>query len=474
MRKIKAIAGRSVKCAPMSKIDLSYAMRTVPRYTSYPTAPHFHDGLSADTYVSWLEALGPSDTLSLYLHVPYCREICHYCGCHTKATRKEAPLVAYAKTLRQEIELVAAHLTSAGSVRHIHWGGGTPSLLPHTDLLQITQDLQDRFQFAADVEHAIELDPRNVTPALAETLQKMGVNRASLGVQDFDLTVQKAIGRVQPFDLVAKAVADLHAVGLTDLNFDLMYGLPEQTRETILDTITKTLELRPGRIALFGYAHVPWMRKHQTLMDETRLPDAAERLAMADLARTALQDAGYTAIRLDHFALPEDSMAQQLEAGDLRRNFQGYTTDQGDQLIGFGVSSIGKLSQGYIQNLPDVGGWRRKIEAGTSPIGKGLALSTDDLLRGRIIEQLMTDYQCDVEKTCGAFGVCTSSLSDCFDALSGLADDGLVRLSRSGDHGFRVEITEQGQPYVRLAAAAFDAYLGGSMTSGKARHSTAV
>lgn len=474
LRKIKARQTGNDDCPGMSKIDLSYAMRTVPRYTSYPTAPHFHDGLTADTYAQWLESLGADDSLSLYLHVPYCREICHYCGCHTKATRKDAPLVAYAKTLREEIDLVAGHLSKAGPVRHIHWGGGTPSLLPASELRAIADDLKSRFQLSDDIEHAIELDPRNVTAELAQTLAEIGVNRASLGVQDFDLTVQKAIGRVQPFELVAKAVADLRAAGLTELNFDLMYGLPEQTSETILDTISKTLELDPGRIALFGYAHVPWMRKHQTLMDESRLPNAAERLAMADLARTTLQQAGYIPIGLDHFARPDDSMAIHLANGTLRRNFQGYTTDQGEQLVGFGVSSIGRLTQGYVQNLPDVGNWKRQIEAGQLPVSKGLALSTDDLVRGRIIEQLMTDYRCDVAAACAAHDVCTSTLSGSFDTLSELVENGLVELSPSGSGDFLVTITEAGTPYVRLAAAAFDAYLQDSLSSGKARHSTAV
>jgi oxygen-independent coproporphyrinogen-3 oxidase len=449
-------------------------MHNVPRYTSYPTAPHFHEGVTETTYAGWLGTLTPRDSLSLYLHVPFCRELCHYCGCHTKATRQEAPLIAYAATLGQEIGLVAERMPRAGQVRHIHWGGGTPSLLPRQSLIDLAGILRARFDLAEDLEHAIELDPRLVGRELAQTLAIVGINRASLGVQDFDPEVQKAIGRVQPYEVVAKATGHLRAAGIDALNFDLMYGLPGQSPATILDTVEKTLSLAPGRIALFGYAHVPWMRKHQRLIDEKALPTAAERLELADLARAELVKAGYVAIGLDHFALPCDSMAVALCDGSLKRNFQGYTTDQGEQLIGFGVSSIGRLSSGYIQNMLDVGAWRRSVEAGRLPVAKGLALTADDRLRGRIIEELMTNYACDLSPVCQSYGLTTGHLDDAFAALEDLASDGLVRLDRSDNDNARVEVTEAGRPYVRLAAAAFDAYLADSQASGKARHSAAV
>jgi len=458
----------------MMNDPISYALRNVPRYTSYPTAPHFHNGVTAETYADWLASLTPDDSLSLYLHVPYCREICHYCGCHTKATRQDAPLTAYAKTLGQEIGLVSEHIRNGGPVRHIHWGGGTPSLLPRQSLIELTGLMRVLFDFAPDLEHAIELDPRLVTRDLAETLATIGINRASLGVQDFDPDVQKAIGRVQSYDVVADATSYLKAAGVDALNFDLMYGLPGQSARTILDTVDKTLSLSPGRIALFGYAHVPWMRKHQRLIDEKALPSAAERLELADLARTALLKAGYVAIGLDHFAREDDSMAVALRDGSLKRNFQGYTTDQGEQLIGFGVSSIGKLSKGYIQNISDVGNWRRSIQNGELPVAKGLALSADDRIRGRIIEELMTNYVCDLTPICNAFGQSTSAVADAFSALEDLAADGLVRLERGDNDNARVQVTEAGRPYVRLAAAAFDAYLANSQASGRAKHSAAV
>ncbi|KZM51417.1 oxygen-independent coproporphyrinogen III oxidase [Labrenzia sp. OB1] len=458
----------------MTKDPLSHAMRNVPRYTSYPTAPHFHDGVTANTYANWLNAVSPDDSLSLYLHVPYCRELCHYCGCQTKATRQDAPLKAYAATLGQEISLVSEHLREAGPVRHIHWGGGTPSLLPQQSLIDLAGLLRVQFDLDPNVEHAIELDPRLVSAELAETLALIGVNRASLGVQDFDTDVQKAIGRLQPYKIVEQTVACLRAAGLTDLNFDLMYGLPGQTASTILDTVEKTLSLAPGRIALFGYAHVPWMRKHQRLIDESSLPSAAERLDLAELARAELTRAGYVAIGLDHFARPDDSMAVALTDGSLKRNFQGYTTDQGEQLIGFGVSSIGRLSAGFIQNRTDVGTWQRCIAAGQLPVAKGLALTVDDRMRGRIIEDLMTNYTCDLASVCREYGHSMLDLADAFRALETLAADGLVRLDRGANDNARIEVTEAGRPYVRLAAAAFDVYLADSQEAGKARHSSAV
>ncbi len=470
LRDIKAQRFASINIGAMTTDTLSYAMRNVPRYTSYPTAPHFHDGVSEETYVDWLEAIGPTDSLSLYLHVPYCRDICHYCGCHTKATKQESPLKAYGDTLAQEIKLTAAHLKNSGTVKHIHWGGGTPSLLPRQSLIELTNVMRDLFDFDPEMEHAIELDPRLVTKELAETLVQVGVNRASLGVQDFDLKVQMAIGRVQPFDVVAKATKYLRDAGLDALNFDLMYGLPGQSEATILETVEKTLKLKPGRIALFGYAHVPWMRKHQRLIDENTLPSAAERIALADLARAELLKAGYVAIGLDHFARPDDSMAIALNDGSLKRNFQGYTTDQGEELIGFGVSSIGKLSNGFIQNIPDVGNWRRAIEAGELPISKGLALSVDDRLRGQIIEELMTNYACDLEKVCESFDTGVDHLETSLNSLNELAADGLVRIEKESGAKTTVQVTDRGRPYVRLAAAAFDAYLADS----QARHSAAI
>ncbi|WP_186400128.1 oxygen-independent coproporphyrinogen III oxidase [Stappia sp. P2PMeth1] len=449
----------------MSNLDHRYATRSVPRYTSYPTAPHFHAGVTGATYGDWLAGL-PADTpLSLYLHVPYCRVICSYCGCHTKAARRDEPLLDYTDALLAEIDLVAERLPQRSRTVHIHWGGGTPSLLPRAQFLSVVERLHRHFVFDPAHEHAIELDPRTVTEDLAETLREAGITRASLGVQDFDPVVQKAIGRVQPFEQVASAVERLRAVGIDALNFDLMYGLPFQTLETVTETIRLTRDLAPGRIALFGYAHVPWMKKHQRLIDESRLPDSRERIAMADHARAHLIEAGYRAIGLDHFAMPDDTMAQALDAGRLRRNFQGYTTDTADTLIGFGASSIGRLPQGYIQNMPDTGGWSRAIADGLLPVARGIALDADDRARADIIERLMTEHAADIGEIAAAHGLPLAHFSGSMADLGELVEDGLVEID-----GARIRVTPRGAPYARIAAAAFDIYL----QSGLARHSVAV
>ncbi|WP_417692576.1 oxygen-independent coproporphyrinogen III oxidase [Roseibium sp.] len=460
----------------MSKLTRTYAARNVPRYTSYPTAPHFHSGVDATVYSRWLTELTCEDSLSLYLHVPFCRDICHYCGCLTKASRQDAPLQAYGDTLLQELELVADRLKHSGPVKHIHWGGGTPSLLPRQAFLEITGMMRVLFELAPDLEHAIELDPRHVTTELTQTLRDIGITRTSLGVQDFDRNVQKAIGRVQPRETVERALEMLRDAGLKDVNFDLMYGLPGQSEETVASTIKQALALQPSRISLFGYAHVPWMKKNQRLIDETLLPQPADRLAMAALAREALVAGDYQQIGLDHFALPDDSMATALADGTLHRNFQGYTTDQASQLIGLGVSSIGKLKAGYAQNISDVAGWRKKVQAGELPIARGFALTDEDQLRGDIIERLMTNYRCNLPASCNAFGLPLSTLDDALGILAPYVADGLARHERD-----ELVMTPEGRPFVRLVASAFDAYLKTAPSTGASkqtppvpRHSMAV
>lgn len=446
-------------------IELKYATRSVPRYTSYPTAPHFGEGVDAALYASWLAGLSDRAPVSLYLHVPYCRAICHYCGCHTKAALKDEPVIDYAEGLVKEIDLVRAAIGRRLPVAHLHWGGGTPSLLPIPSFRAVVEKLREAFDIPATAEHAIELDPRTVTPELARALAEAGVTRASLGVQDFDEAVQRAIGRIQPIETVAAAVTALREAGIAAINFDLMYGLPHQSAATIRRTVELAHGFAPSRIALFGYAHVPWFKKHQRLIDEAALPGATERLALERTARAALAEFGYEAIGLDHFAMPEDDMAVAAHSGDLHRNFQGYTTDACDTLIGFGASSIGQSKAGFVQNDPDIGRWRRAVEAGRLPIAKGKALDDDDRLRAAIIERIMCDYAIDLDAVCAAHGVGVDAVADAFGRLEEPARDGLVTID-----GHRLTVTEFGRPLVRIVAAAFDVYL----ARAAARHSVAV
>ena len=443
---------------PPVTVAFALAERNVPRYTSYPTAPHFSAAVTPALYRQWLEALPPAASLSLYIHVPFCQELCHYCGCNTRAVRKREPVDAYAEELLKEIALL--RLLEGRKLTHLHWGGGTPSILGPRWLQTIVEKLAAQFDLSAVKEHAIELDPRRVNPALIGALKAIGVTRASLGVQDVSDDVQRLIGRVQPFAMVERAARGLRDAGIRDLNIDLMYGLPGQTVAHVRDSADRAAALAPQRLALFGYAHVPWFKTHQRLIDETRLPGASERLAQAQAAADTLAAKGYEAIGLDHFALPSDSLSVAAREKRLRRNFQGYTVDEADALIGLGASSIGRLPQGFAQNAPDLGGYTRALAAGEFPIVKGLALSDDDRLRGAMIERLM----CDLELDLAAFGGSARFAAET-ERLTPLADAGL--LVRNGD---RLVMTPEGRPYVRIAAAAFDAWL----TAGEKRHSVAV
>ncbi len=439
--------------------------RAVPRYTSYPTAPHFTSAIDAATYRSWLAALPDDATLSLYLHVPYCVQLCLYCGCHTKATLRRDPIDAYARRLIEEVALLGRH-AGRRKVVHIHWGGGTPSVLGTDWLARIADALGGTFDLADVREHAIELDPRHFTRALASTLRDIGVNRASLGVQELNREIQKAIGRVQPYHLVAEAVAALRENGIERINLDLMYGLPKQRIEHVKRTIALVDRLRPQRIAIFGYAHVPWFKPHQRLIGEGDLPAGPERLRQAEAAHKTLLSRGYQPIGLDHYARPDDDMALAVRSGRLHRNFQGYTTDQADALVGLGASAIGKLPQGIVQNAPDTSGYSRAVASGQFATVRGLALTRDDRVRGRIIERLMCDLDVDV----------AAISRDVGDRAGGCFDDAIASLRRLEDEGFvvidgrRIRITDKGRPFVRVVAAAFDAYL----PDGRTRHSVAV
>jgi oxygen-independent coproporphyrinogen-3 oxidase len=436
--------------------------RNVPRYTSYPTAPHFTAAVGADIYKSWLEQLPAAANLSLYVHVPYCAQLCLYCGCHTKVTLRRAPIEAYAERLAGEIALTG---DAAGRRRitHLHWGGGTPSILGVDGLAAIHARLSQAFDLARISEHAIELDPRHVTRPLVEALARIGVNRASLGVQDLNDDVQRAIGRIQPFAILRNAVAMLSEAGISKINFDLMYGLPRQTVADVRATIDQVHTLAPSRLAVFGYAHVPWMKAHQRMIHGASLPGAAERQAQAAAAHAALCALGYQPIGLDHYARAGDELALAARARRLRRNFQGYTTDQADALIGLGASAIGRVPQGYVQNAPDIAGYSRAIDAGRFATVKGFALSADDRLRASVIEHLMCDLSADLDAIAGAGA--QVRFADELNRLVPYATDGLVDV-----RGSQIRVTEQGRPFVRVLASAFDSYL----QNGHARHSLAV
>jgi oxygen-independent coproporphyrinogen-3 oxidase len=438
--------------------SLFLADRNLPRYTSYPTAPHFSSTVGAETYGEWLAALPRDATLSFYVHIPFCTELCLYCGCNTRAVRKREPVETYAQRIADEI---AQLRNLAGrKLTHLHWGGGTPSIVGAHWLDTVTDKLGSLFDVSSMTEHAIELDPRRIDRSLVHALQAIGITRASLGVQDVSPHVQRAIGRIQPFDLVQKAADWLREAGINRLNIDLMYGLPTQTVRDVARSAELAASLGAQRMALFGYAHVPWFKLHQRLIDETALPGLSERLEQAQVAAETLTGLGYQAIGLDHFALPDDELAIAAREKRLRRNFQGYTTDEADALIGLGASAIGKLPQGFVQNASDLAGYSRAVSAGRFATVKGLALSESDRLRGAIIERLMCDLAVDLE----AFGgeeQFTTELA----TLRPLCTQGLLEIN-----GAHIAMTKRGRPYLRVAASAFDAYL----AAAEKRHSVAV
>lgn len=439
--------------------------RSVPRYTSYPTAPHFSARTDGGVYAGWLRALPEGQALSLYLHVPFCAALCRFCACHTTVVNRPEVLEAYGATLMAEIDLVADAIGGPRTVKHVHWGGGTPTQLPEATIRAVMRHVRHRFAVAADAEIAVEIDPRTLTGSTAAALAAIGTNRVSLGVQDFDPRVQRAIGRMQSLEQTAAAIACLGAVGIDAVNLDLIYGLPHQTVAGVIETARQAVSLNPGRAAVFGYAHVPWMKKNQALIDEQALPDIAERYVQRQAIEDVFRAHQYVAVGLDHFARPEDSLARAARATSLRRNFQGYTTDDAPVLLGFGASAIGALPDGYVQNHPGVPAWRDAIRAGVLPTARGIALTGADRLRRTIIEQLMCNLSADPARIAAEAGHDPAELQDAEPVLCGLESDGL--LSRDGS---RIVVTDRGRPFVRAVAAAFDSYL----NHGAARHSMAV
>ncbi len=437
----------------------------VPRYTSYPTAPHFSAAVDDRVYRTWLAELDPQQPLSLYFHIPFCDSMCWFCGCYTKIVQQYQPILDYLETLHREIGLIAQALPGRFTARHLHWGGGSPTMLKAEDWLRLVEVLRAAFDIAADAELAVEVDPRDTTEEYVAALAAAGVNRVSIGVQDFDATVQEAVNRLQPFETVERVANWLRQHDIGRLNLDLMYGLPHQTVARVTAMADHAVTLAPSRVALFGYAHVPWMKSHQKLIDESALPGVEERLAQYLAAADVLIGHGYRAIGLDHFALPGDPLAEAAAAGQLRRNFQGYTTDGADVLIGFGASAIGSLPQGYIQNAAPLKTYRTAIAEGMLPTARGIALDAEDRLRRAIIDSLMCALSVDLDAVCPAHGVTADRFAAELERLQPLAADGLVTIA-----GGRITVTDAGRPFVRLAAAVFDAYL----ETGAARHSRAV
>lgn len=440
-----------------------------PRYTSYPTAPHFGGEIGAEQYAAWLRALAPETRLSLYVHIPFCRSLCWFCGCQTTVTNRYEPIAGYLGALHREIDLVCGHLGERLPVSHLHFGGGSPTLVANADFRDLLDHIRERFVFAEDAEIAIEIDPRAFDPGQAAVLASAGVNRASIGVQDFAPDVQEAINRIQTLETTARALDDLRACGIERISLDLLYGLPYQTPASIEESAQMAAALGPDRISLFGYAHVPWMRAHQRLIEEDALPDTTERLALYRAAAGMLTRLGYTEIGIDHFARPDDPLALAAANGTLGRNFQGYSDDDASTLLGFGASALGTLPQGYVQNAPKVPDYRRALSEGKLATVRGIAISDDDRLRREIIVRLMCDLTVDVPRIAARFGVdpvmFPAMFKESLRALAPIEQDGLIHVKDG-----RITVRPEARPVLRTVCSAFDAYL----DSGTARHSLTI
>ena len=444
--------------------QLRHAQRNLPRYTSYPTALAFEPASDSLAPVDWLAGTRAADAISAYVHVPFCRRLCWYCGCHTTVAHEYDRIGAYYETVMREVDLLADALGDHAGAAHLHFGGGSPNALSPEHFLALTGKIANRLRLRPGAEVAVELDPALLSQPFIEALGEAGVTRVSLGVQTFDPAVQAKVNRIQPFDAVAVAVERLRAAGVTAINFDLMYGLPLQTPESVRRTVELALSLEADRIAVFGYAHVPWMKKHQEVIKDADLADAVGRWAQADAADEALVTGGYVRIGIDHYARPQDELAKAAAAGVLRRNFQGYTDDPAPVLVPIGPSSIGCFREGFVQNAVATDVWRTAIHEGRLPLARKLPVSAEDRVRAAVIERLMCDLTVDVAAVCTAHGYSPEFLDGCIDQAREFEADGLCVVV-----GRQVTTPEANRRLVRVTAACFDARLPETQ-----RHSKAV
>lgn len=429
-----------------------------PRYTSYPTADRFVEAFTADDYLQALDQRGQQGSslpLSIYVHVPFCASLCYYCACNKIITRHPERGAEYLKYLAREVELQVSHLGRGQAVSQLHLGGGTPTFLSDDELAQLMAMLRRSFALVPGGEYSIEIDPRTVTSGRLQALAALGFNRVSFGVQDFDPEVQKAVHRIQPADQVFQLVDEARRIGFESVNVDLIYGLPRQTAESFARTLAQVNELRPDRIALYGYAHLPERFKPQRRIVSADLPTGGSKLGMLASALSAFEKAGYVYVGMDHFALPDDPLAVARRQGRLHRNFQGYSTQPDCDLIALGVSAIGRVGATYSQNAKTLEEYYDLIDHGRLPVVRGLAVSRDDLARRAVIMALMCQGQVLFESIELAWMLDFKAYFAAEMAqLEQLVQQGLVTLDGQG-----IRVTAEGWYFVRAVAMVFDRYL---------------
>lgn len=435
----------------------------VPRYTSYPTAPHFGTSVGPDLFTNWIEAIPSGSSISLYLHVPFCRRLCWFCACRTQGTSSDEPVRAYTETLKAEIALLKARLAPGVRLSRLHWGGGTPTLLKPDMIRDLAATVFDAVPMGEGAEFSVEIDPDEVDADRLDALAEMGMNRASIGVQDFDPEIQKAIGRLQSYELTKRVADMIRDRGVRSLNADILYGLPHQTIARISDSVQKLLTLSPDRVALYGYAHVPWMSRRQQMIPSDTIPTPQERLKLFETAARLFEWDGYQAIGIDHFARPDDGLARAAREGTLRRNFQGYTDDTAPVLVGLGASSISRFPQGYAQNASATSVHTKAVREGRFSTHRGHVFAGEDVLRARIIEALMCDFRVSRDELVTRYGATPDRVEELFRQAAEPFGD-MVDIDSQG-----VSIPVKGRPLTRMIARAFDAY-----DQTKAQHSAAI
>lgn len=429
-----------------------------PRYTSYPTAPEFHEGFGAKEYVEILKKQDAQRPISLYFHLPFCRSACYFCGCNVVYTSKEDKKERYIDYLEKELAILAQHLDTSREVIQMHFGGGTPTFFSTEQLTRIITAIKKYFKnFSSDAEISCEIDPRFLTQEQLNVLVNNGFNRISYGVQDFNDEVQKAIHRIQPYDVTHNAVKMAKEAGIKSINMDLIYGLPYQSFETFQETLRLALSLDPSRLAVFNYAHVPWMKKSMRKIDETTLPHPSVKLAIMRYTIDYLESHGYKMIGMDHFAKPNDELFLAIEKGELHRNFQGYTTKGGADLIGIGLTSIGEGVAHYVQNFKEMDEYEKAIDEGTLPVHRGLILNEDDVLRKAVIMEMMSNFKLNIEGIEKAFCInFFDYFADAISALRPFEEEELVVVDK--EHK-KILVNTTGTLLIRNIVMPFDAYL---------------
>jgi oxygen-independent coproporphyrinogen-3 oxidase len=437
--------------------------RPGPRYTSYPTALSFHETFGPEAFEAKVRANNATGEkpLSLYFHLPFCKQVCYFCACNAIYTGKRERAHPYVDNLLKEIALVGELVHPEREVTQLHWGGGTPTFLHPELMVRLQETTKKAFRFAANAEISVEVDPREASDEHLQALAQAGFNRVSMGVQDFHPDVQVAVNRIQPYELTAEKVHRSRELGFGSVNLDLMYGLPRQTLDSMAETLAKTIGLRPDRIAFFNYAYLPELKKHMRRINPAELPSPADKLAMLQLAVNMLSDAGYRYIGMDHFVLPDDELSKALDEGTLHRNFQGYTTHAGAEMYGFGVTSISDLGDAYAQNVKTELQYTDRMAGKRFATAKGVLLTPDDILRRDVIMELICRFELDFAEVGRKHGIDAGVyFADTLQRLAPFVEDGLVTLD-----GRHLKVTAKGKFLIRNICMQFDAYVSGHQVS---------